>query len=123
MSTTVIMPPVSRVIYTVPPPAPPPLFIDARDAPGPPNRPLPRPPTRPRPRPQPPVPRPETGASVVLQPATLWKPATFLRPVASASASAGNVVSVLDGQLLVPVVNVPLNSASAPDALLLRRVT
>ncbi|KAI1459894.1 hypothetical protein F4805DRAFT_455282 [Annulohypoxylon moriforme] len=115
------MPPVSRVIYTVPPPPPPPpqvIFVNARDAPGPPSRPLPRPPTRPRPRPQPPMPRPGTGEVVVLEPATLLKPATVLRPVNQVVPAP--VVDASGGRPLVPVVNVSLGSA--PDGVLLRRV-
>ncbi|XDG08246.1 hypothetical protein ABKA04_007861 [Annulohypoxylon sp. FPYF3050] len=126
MPAHIIMPPVSRVIYTIPPPS---VFINARDAPGPPNCPLPptpptRPPTRPRPRPAPPVPRPDTTTSVVLQPATISKPVTILRPVTAVGAGVGvGVVNMVQGQPLVPVVNVPLNSRRGPDAVLLRRVS
>ncbi|KAI1372404.1 hypothetical protein F4677DRAFT_449522 [Hypoxylon crocopeplum] len=102
MLTTIIMPPVNRVIYRVPPPSPAIYFapITARDAPGPPSRPPPRPPTRPRPN--------GTMMPIILQPATIFRPITILHPV----------TPVIPVTPLVPAMLFP----PAPNAMFLQRI-
>ncbi|KAI1474536.1 hypothetical protein F4774DRAFT_429721 [Daldinia eschscholtzii] len=95
-SNIVIPPPISRIIYEVPPPHIYCLLHPTRDAPGPPNRPLPKPPVRPK---------YAIDGSVILYPTTILRPVTILHPTLPMEPS-------------VPASQVPL----APNAVLLRRI-
>ncbi|KAI1463132.1 uncharacterized protein F4812DRAFT_447753 [Daldinia caldariorum] len=100
MPSNVIMPPpVSRVVYEVPPPHIYNPLYPARDAPGPPNRPLPKPPVRPKYR---------VGGPAVVYPTTVLRPVAVLRPTSPP----------MDVETGVPAPRVPL----APNAVLLRRI-
>ncbi|KAI1806512.1 hypothetical protein F4811DRAFT_132629 [Daldinia bambusicola] len=72
MSSNVVMPPPIRsIVYQVPPPRIYNPLYPARDAPGPPNRPLPKPPVRPK---------YAINGPAVLYPTTVLRPVTVLRP-------------------------------------------
>lgn len=92
----IIPPPVSRIIYEVPPPHIYGPLRPTRDAPGPPSRPLPKPPVRPK---------CVVDGPVVLYPTTILRPITILRPVSPMEPG-------------VSASQVP----PAPNAVLLRRI-
>ncbi|KAI0845686.1 hypothetical protein F5Y00DRAFT_163994 [Daldinia vernicosa] len=93
----IIPPPISRIIYEVPPPHIYGPLRPTRDAPGPPNRPLPKPPVRPK---------CAVGGPVVLYPTTVLRPITILHPVPPMEPG-------------VPASQAP----PTPNAVLLRQIT